>query len=1010
MAVTALLLLLTLTIAWDAAASSATLQSASPSAVLKNQPLQINLVGRHLQGLTALNLSADIACLPPVTGWNVTGTPCLLQQSRDAVCARIGSYLAHNLIRACSTSEYCIMDESPFPTCPTGVSDDYTCSRIRCFYSYPINKCVEYPYSLTDFSSFNGTACSATPNYACSGGRCVDAFDPDCDMHTTCTLPAVAQPGDYNLTATVAAYANTSAAVSSIPFYILDWPIAVGITTSARTWDLQVPVGLSPGTPFAIDYTFDALAVANASIAIAAANTSLAGGIPPLPYTDATPLLITLQITYHDFADLTYALPYAIPILYLPVPAVYSICPFTVLSLVNSTLVVEGAQFANTTQLECLLDGASVPIAFLNAHAVACTVYPLNFTDSTMHVTVSNDGVSAAAFSAALQVQGSCETRKPFSAVHGNACQCLPGYYDDAGICTECPNGSYQPDYGQAICVPCDSSEDTGGTVRNTAASACECRDGRYRASPSESTCTVCAAGMLCEDGTVTVLPGYWRASPSTFIVVHCEFNQQACAGGSGGGDSLCHAGYHGPLCATCAAGFGEVGNNCIPCGNDGLNWFVVLAMLAGVSLMLYLIIKGTTAYTDKYDTTSAVIKITWSYVQLLFYIGRISADWSDNATSFFQSIVPASFSPSFLFVQCASQFSFYQRIAVTMLSPVIVSAALLLFFVGVGVVRVVVQRFPLDVALKRGQLAFRMSLLITLYLLHPTIALDVISSLRCVSVAGTGDSFVQTDLTVSCSSESYSAFRIVAALYIVLYIFGGMAAVTIAVRNNELEIRQASHGAMHDNGLRYVYFIRGYSDKDYLFELAVMGRKLSIVICSALLSVGLQLVYASIVIGVSLAYTVTNRPYSSVLVNRLDSIALCALLTTLILGFHSLFLKSSAANTPIFVILVFVNLLVVVGLLAIAVSKVQKKVRIAVNKLLAAIDERMNISDDISDIQMHSRESTRDRAATVDPYTDNASALPPQQQPQYVPPAARKLPPVPLARPPLGEFDMVNL
>jgi hypothetical protein len=261
-------------------------------------------------------------------------------------------------------------------------------------------------------------------------------------------------------------------------------------------------------------------------------------------------------------------------------------------------------------------------------------------------------------------------------------------------------------------------------------------------------------------------------------------------------------------------------------------------------------------------------------------------------------------------------------------------------------------------VAVERAQLMYRMSLLIILYMMHPMIALDVMSALRCVEVPGTGTSYVQTDLTVSCSTASYAHFRIVAALYMVVYIAGAIFAVTVAVYNNDIKILHAKSGTVYESGLRYVYFVKGYTDECYLFELAVMGRKLGIVLCSAMLSVGLQLVWASIIVGLSLAYTVMKRPYSSVLVNRLDTVALCALLVTLVLGFHSIFIRKPAANIPIFVVLVLVNAAVFLGLFFIALSKVQKKLRVLVNGVLAYIDERMRIDDDvdISTIQMTTR------------------------------------------------------
>jgi hypothetical protein len=148
---------------------------------------------------------------------------------------------------------------------------------------------------------------------------------------------------------------------------------------------------------------------------------------------------------------------------------------------------------------------------------------------------------------------------------------------------------------------------------------------------------------MLCEDNTVAVLPGYWRASTSTYVVARCVADATACAGGAGAANALCRRGYRGPLCSACADGYGKVGEACVPCGSQGVSWVVVLLMVGGVVFFLYVVIRATTGAGDKHDTTSATVKITWTYLQCLYYIGRISADWSSNSSAFFASIVRSS-------------------------------------------------------------------------------------------------------------------------------------------------------------------------------------------------------------------------------------------------------------------------------------------------------------------------------------------------------------------------------
>jgi hypothetical protein len=931
-----------------------------PRAFLANDNVELMISATFIDSLESVTLSGPnnsiiaASCHPGDEGWNITITPCLWKQTRDAICIQIGTAIwgAGSIFNSCTNTQTpCVQYADYNGPCPAVAQDDidYDCNFIRCFLTAPENTCVEFELVNVPSKTLNGTECgSAGPELVCGfGNHCVDVHAPSCPMTTSCTMETPSIAGMYNLTFLTRSDGNLSA----VPIQVLPYPVPVTLATAQNQWAIASDsVFLSPGSSFDVEYNYPAAAI-NATITVGWVNANVAVSAPTLTN-------MTFQIVYHDLQNFTAMTPSFISVLLLPIPAVYSICPLQILSQINSSVVVSGAMFANTPQLRCVVDGEFAPVAYLNDHAVECTVFAANLTNSISFVTVTNDALTPAPYEAALQVEGSCSVRKPHSVVHDNACECTPGYSANDGACTPCPDGTYQPNYEQASCIPCDSSEDTGGTVGNTDASACVCRDGRYRASPADTTCKLCTTGMLCEDGKVSVLPGFWRASTETFIVVKCSEHQAACAGGTGGGDSLCKSGYQGPLCETCAAGFGAAGGlACVQCQGQGVNVLIVVLMVGGIAVFLWLVIKATTTVSDRHDTTAAVVKILWTYLQILYYIGRISAHWSQDSSSFFASIVPASLSPSFLYIQCASQFDFYQRITFTMLLPLTVSAALLCVYA------LVVLKKWLEAKMRHlgdivydAQISYRRALLVILYMIHPMLALDVISALRCDAVPGTGDTFVQTDLTVSCSTPAYAAFVTVACIFIVVYLIGGICAVAFAVNKHKADILLANQGSALIKGQRYVYFVKGYKNECFLYELAVMGRKLGIVICSAMLPVGLQLVWSSLIIGASLSYTVMWQPWSSFLVNRLDIVALCALLVTLILGFHSIFIRSSSANIPIFVFLLLVNLLVFAGLFFIAMTKVTKKLRVLANWILAFIDDRMQV-DDVSDIKMTTRD-----------------------------------------------------
>jgi hypothetical protein len=103
--------------------------------------------------------------------------------------------------------------------------------------------------------------------------------------------------------------------------------------------------------------------------------------------------------------------------------------------------------------------------------------------------------------------------------------------------CEECPSGSYSLHYDpMATCISCPPNTDD------------------------------------CSGNSISVSSGYWRLSPYSTVMLECPM-PDACVGGDGSNgdstgsgsrrflesssfDSLCAAGYTGPLCAVCSHGY----------------------------------------------------------------------------------------------------------------------------------------------------------------------------------------------------------------------------------------------------------------------------------------------------------------------------------------------------------------------------------------------------------------------------------------------------------------------
>jgi hypothetical protein len=219
----------------------------------------------------------------------------------------------------------------------------------------------------------------------------------------------------------------------------------------------------------------------------------------------------------------------------------------------------------------------------------------------------------------------------------------------------------------------------------------------------------------------------------------------------------------------------------------------------------------------------------------------------------------------------------------------------------------------------------------VTVYLLHPKIALDILASFSCVSVRGTGTSYMRGNMSIDCSSASYHSYLAIAIVYFIVYIVGGVLFICWRMRVHKEDLillMQGNSTDNHDAGA-YLYFARGYKRETYLWEAAVIFRKVFIVGCSALIiSSGLQLAWSGAILAISVGATILNKPFDSVVDNRLDTVALYVLIYTVMLGFHSLFAGGSAGSQDaIFALLVIGNVLTFVYFLSVIFTRAHKKV-----------------------------------------------------------------------------------
>ena len=118
--------------------------------------------------------------------------------------------------------------------------------------------------------------------------------------------------------------------------------------------------------------------------------------------------------------------------------------------------------------------------------------------------------------------------------------------------------------------------------------------------------CVPCPDGSVCDEvgvdvANLTTLAGFWRASAGTLRVYKCAASADGCPGSTQlSGAQRCGAGYTGPLCQVCAAGFGFDGLQCRQCGAiSGKNIFIWAASFCFFATLCLLTVTGSSEASE---------------------------------------------------------------------------------------------------------------------------------------------------------------------------------------------------------------------------------------------------------------------------------------------------------------------------------------------------------------------------------------------------------------------------
>jgi Ca2+-binding EF-hand superfamily protein len=179
------------------------------------------------------------------------------------------------------------------------------------------------------------------------------------------------------------------------------------------------------------------------------------------------------------------------------------------------------------------------------------------------------------------------------------------------------------------------------------------------------------------------------------------------------------------------------------------------------------------------------------------------------------------------------------------------------------------------------------LTLLIVVEVMYPTVVKSCASLFSCTHeiMDGYSDSWLRADLHISCTSNEHYVFVGLFIMPTILAFVIGAPVVGTWMLGRAIEKR-----GWHDDvtNYRYAVLIGGYTHKQWYWAINVFGRKLAMsVVASVMVGFGTKVQYlmAIVVVLTALTLQVNTRPFSSKMLNFMESAGLVCLFLSMYFG-----------------------------------------------------------------------------------------------------------------------------
>eukprot|EP00903_Cladosiphon_okamuranus_P021507 g19772.t1 len=373
---------------------------------------------------------------------------------------------------------------------------------------------------------------------------------------------------------------------------------------------------------------------------------------------------------------------------------------------------------------------------------------------------------------------------------------------------------------------------------------------------------------------TLSIDPGYWRATASSEDILAC-YNADACLGGISGTIDYCLEGYEGPYCSVCSDGYtAQLGFTCDKCPDKtvGIVLVVVVAVVAvivGVAVVVY-VMPGGVLCTGRGGSLGRlfrniplqsvkIIIVTWQIISQFAAVANVT--FPHVYQRFLNALDVFNFDISWILLTgCVVDVDFHDRLLVSTITPLIA----LLFIAGTYTAATNINRGATDDLEVIRNKHVSMVLLLT-FLVYSSVSAALFKTFACEHLDN-GNIYLRADYHIRCDSPQHEAVEVYAGIMIVLYSAGIPAFYSYLlfrdrdVLKNEADRENISHIATTSD------LWKPYKPSVFYYEVIECGRRLvlaGVVVfiepnTSAQVAVTLMMAFVFVVISEALA------PYAS--------------------------------------------------------------------------------------------------------------------------------------------------